>query len=56
MFEVIYKFKDLQDSHVYESGDKFPHDDRKIPKKRINELKGKNNKIGQPLIKEVSVE
>lgn len=51
-YETIVKFKDLQDDHVYEVGDEFPFDGRKVSKKRIAALAGEKNKRGVPLIKE----
>lgn len=56
MYKVIYdKFYDMKDKtkHVYQKGDIFPFDDRKISVKRIEELSTKNNKIGVPLIEEI---
>ena len=54
MYEVIYKFADMQDNkHVYNVGDKFPYDDKQVDSKRIKELSSKANRIGKPLIKEV---
>lgn len=57
MYEVIVRFKDLQDGdHIYEAGDKFPRDGVKPSRKRIAELSGKENKRGIPLIKKIVVE
>lgn len=52
MYKVIHSFFDIEDKtkHVYEIGDKFPFDDRKISKKRIEELSSNKNKIGEVLI------
>lgn len=51
--KVIYKFADLMDeNHIYEVGDKYPRDGYKPTQKRVEELKGSDNKIGRPLIKE----
>lgn len=52
-YQVIHKFRDLQDNdHIYKVGDKYPHSGR-IKKERVEELSGITNKIGKPLIKEV---
>ena len=54
MYRVIYKFKDLKDSdHIYNVGDTFPWDGRKVSTKRINELSTKKNLIGVPVIEPV---
>lgn len=52
-FEVISRFRDLQDNHVYAEGDVFPHDGRQVSKKRIKALTSEDNKAGYPVIKEV---
>ena len=52
MYEVIYKFADIEDGlHVYEVGDKFPRDGVKVNGRRIAELASTKNKIGRVLIK-----
>ena len=57
MYKVICRFADLQDeSHVYEVGDIYPREGHEPSLKRIRELSGKKNKIGEPLIKEVEEE
>lgn len=60
-YTVIHPFRDLEDTgktfpngRVYAVGDKFPATKRKISDERIDELKGSENKIGKPLIKEKS--
>ena len=52
MYKVIYKFYDIEDKnkHVYNVGEIFPYDGRKISKNRIEELSSEKNKIGKPLI------
>lgn len=50
-YKVITQFKDLQDKNrIYEVGDKFPATKRKVSEERLEELSGKSNKIGKPLI------
>lgn len=52
-YVVIQDFKDLQDNdHIYRVGDEYPRSGR-TKKARVDELASENNKIGQPLIKEV---
>ena len=41
---------DLTDGHEYHAGDKFPHDGRKIPAKRIKELSTAAKNMGNPVI------
>lgn len=54
MYKVICRFADLQDeNHVYEVGDVYPREGHEPSLKRIRELSGKKNKIGQPLIEEI---
>lgn len=52
MYRVIEVFTDLQDSNYhYNVGDEYPRTGYKPSTKRIDELSGKNNKRGKPLIK-----
>lgn len=52
-YTVLKDFKDLQDEgHIYQAGEKYPRSGR-AKKERIEELSGSDNKIGEPLIKEV---
>lgn len=55
-YVVIRDFRDLQDeNYIYRVGDKFPRKGR-VKKERIEELLSDNNKIGDPLIREVGDE
>jgi len=60
MFKVVHRFKDLKDNdHIYKIGDIYPREEIKledVPKKRIKELSGTNNKIGKVLIEEIKEE
>ena len=47
----IRVWRDLEDGHLYQPGDDFPHDGRVITKERIAELAGTQNKAGFALIK-----
>ena len=55
-YEVIHDFKDLEDKNkVYTVGSTFPNPaNKKVSKERIKELSSSKNKIGKPLIKEIS--
>ncbi|ABC61277.1 hypothetical protein [Geobacillus phage GBSV1] len=56
-YVVIKVFKDLQDrQHIYRVGDTYPRKGYKPSKKRIEELLGNENRIGEPLIAEVDEE
>ena len=48
--ESIRAWRDLEDGHLYQKGDAFPHDGRDISKERIAELSGTQNKAGFALI------
>ena len=59
MYKVIKKFHDLQDAtktkngmvyHEYNVGDEFPRKEREVSEERLEELAGKENKQGVPLI------
>lgn len=59
MYKVIKKFHDLQDAtktkngmvyHEYNVGDEFPRKGREVSEERLEELAGKENKQGVPLI------
>lgn len=51
MYESIKEWRDLEDKHLYNAGDKYPHDGRKISPERIAELSGTQNKAGFALIR-----
>ena len=44
-------WRDLQDGHIYDVGNVFPHDGREIPENRIAELMSPQNKAGFAVIK-----
>lgn len=50
---VASNFKDLEDGgKLYKKGDTFPQPaNKKISKKRLDELLSKDNKAGKPVIK-----
>lgn len=62
MYKVIKAFYDLQDRkgtkngnvfHSYNVGDMFPRKGVEVSEARIDELSGKNNAQGEPLIEAV---
>lgn len=47
-------WKDLEDNnHIYKKGDVYPREGLEVSKKRIKELSGTKNKIGEVLIAKV---
>ena len=55
MYKVICRFADLKDNnHIYEVGDKYPRKGAETSDERNEELSGKDNKIGEPLIKKIA--
>lgn len=52
-YESITRWRDLEDDHLYITGDDYPHDGRKVSEERITELSSKQNKAGFALIKAV---
>jgi len=54
MYKVIKHFTDLQDKNrPYNVGDVFPRKGLTVTPERLEELAGKNNKQGVPLIEKV---
>ena len=55
MYKVIKSFYDLKDNnHVYSVGDTFPHNGVEVGDERIAELASDKNRLGVPLIEEVT--
>ena len=55
MYKVIKSFTDLQDNnYAYYVGDTFPHDGAEVDAERIAELASDKNRLGVPLIEEIS--
>ena len=55
MYKVIKSFTDLQDNnYAYSVGDTFPHNGVEVDAERISELASDKNRIGVPLIEEVT--
>ena len=54
MYRVIKAFTDLQASHVYSVGDTFPYNGVEVDAERAAELASDKNRMGAPLIEEIS--
>lgn len=54
-YVVLSSFRDLEDSgKSYKKGEQFPKPaNKKVGKKRLDELLSKDNKVGKPVIKAV---
>lgn len=53
MYKVISPFKDLEENHIYKTGDVFPFDKKEISVERIKSLSTDKNKTGKPLIEKI---
>lgn len=54
MFKVVCDFVDLQDDkNRYNVGDEYPRVGLEVSEERIDELSGRNNLFGRPLIEKV---
>lgn len=52
-YKAVEVFADLEDGkHLYKAGDVFPRPGKEVPKSRIAELSGTDNKMHRPLIAE----
>ena len=47
----ITEWRDLEDGHLYNKGDEYPHDGRRVSDERLAELSGTQNKAGFALIR-----
>lgn len=54
MYRVIKAFTDLQNHHAYSVGDTFPHNGVEVDAERIAELASNKNRLGVPLIEEIT--
>lgn len=50
MYKAICVFRDLQDGHLYNADEPFPHDGRDIPPDRLEALLTGKNAAKKPLI------
>lgn len=55
MYKSIFRWRDLEDNHLYAEGDEYPHDGRAVSEERIAELMSTHNKAGYALIKAVAI-
>ena len=53
MYRALMKFRDLEDGHVYEAGERFPYDGRPIKEERIEALKQRQKWFKTAAIEEV---
>ena len=54
MYRVIKPFRDLKTNIIYAVGDTFPHNGVDVDAERIAELASDKNRLGVPLIEEVT--
>lgn len=54
MYKALRQWRDLEDSHIYNAGDAYPHDGREIDPARIAALSTGANKAHLALIEAVS--
>ena len=55
MYRVVHKFYDLKNNnYAYSVGDAFPHNGVEVDAERIAELSSDKNRLGVPLIEEVT--
>ena len=55
-YKATCVWRDLEDGHLYQTGDHFPHDGRAISVQRIEALKSGDNLAHKVLIAEVAEE
>lgn len=55
MYRVLTTFRDLEDGHLYQTGDPFPHDGREIKPERIESLINGRNQANLRLIEPVYI-
>ena len=54
-YVALERFADLQDgNHIYEAGESYPRPGFNAAQQRIDELAGSDNRMGRPLIADVS--
>lgn len=51
MYKSLTEWRDLEDGHLYRTGDNYPHDGREVSEERIAGLSSKQNGAGFALIK-----
>lgn len=53
MYKALRQWRDLEDSHIYNAGDAYPHDGREIDPARLAALSTGANKAHMRLIEAV---
>jgi hypothetical protein len=53
MYKALRQWRDLEDNHIYNAGDAFPHDGREIAPARLAALSTGANKAKMRLIEAV---
>ena len=54
MYRVLNTFRDLEDGHLYQTNDPFPHDGRTVKPERIESLIDGRNQAKMRLIEQVT--
>jgi len=55
MCKAIIAFRDIEDGHIYQPGDVFPHDGREISPERLNSLLSGKNRLSKPVIEQDNI-
>lgn len=50
-YRALIEWRDLEDRHLYQPGDIYPHDGREVSPGRLALLTSQRNGCGRPLIK-----
>lgn len=50
MYRAVMMFRDLEDGHLYQQGEQYPHDGREVAPERIEALVTGQNKANMRLI------
>ena len=53
MYKAVRDWRDLEDGHLYQAGDRFPHDGREVSEQRISALRTGQNLASLVMIEEV---
>ena len=54
MYKAVKAFRDLKTNLIYAVGDTFPHNGVEVDSERIEELASDKNRLGVPLIEEIT--
>ena len=55
MYRALITFRDLEDGHLYQTGDPFPYDGREIKQERLESLLSERNRSNMRLIERVDI-